>query len=72
MTKKSRKAFQVHAPHWPALEDQLEEFVLEQRAACRGLNTVQLRMKDNNWYKLADFVVIGLIRKNNQILLIVI
>jgi hypothetical protein len=29
----------------PALEDQLEEFVLEQRAACRGLNTVQLRMK---------------------------
>jgi hypothetical protein len=32
MTKKSRKAFRVHAPHWPALEDQLEEFVLEQRA----------------------------------------
>jgi hypothetical protein len=31
MTKKSRKAFRVHAPHWPALEDQLEEFVLEQR-----------------------------------------
>jgi hypothetical protein len=29
----------------PALEDQLEEFVLEQRAACRGLNTVQLHMK---------------------------
>ena len=45
MTKKSRKAFRVHAPHWPALEDQLEEFVLEQRAACRGLNTVQLRLK---------------------------
>ena len=45
MTKKSRKAFWVHTPHWPALEDQLEEFVLEQRTVCRGLNTVQLRMK---------------------------
>jgi hypothetical protein len=29
MTKKSRKAFRVHAPHWPTLEDQLEEFVRE-------------------------------------------
>ena len=29
----------------PALEDELEEFVLEQRAVCRGMNTVQLRMK---------------------------
>jgi hypothetical protein len=42
MTKKSRKALRVHEPHWPALE----KFVLEQseRAACRGLNTVQLHM----------------------------
>ena len=45
MTKKSRKAFRSHAPSWPELENQLEEFVLQQRAACRGLNTVQLRMK---------------------------
>lgn len=44
-TKKSQKAFRRHAPHWPDLEDKLETFVMEQRAACRALNTVQLRLK---------------------------
>jgi transposase-like protein len=44
-TKKSQKAFRTKAPFWPELENELESFVLEQRAACRALNTVQLRMK---------------------------
>lgn len=44
-TKKSQKAFCTHAPHWPELEDRMETFVLKQRSACRGLNTVQLRLK---------------------------
>lgn len=44
-TKKSQKAFRTHAPRWPELEDRMEAFVLEQRSACRALNTVQLRLK---------------------------
>jgi hypothetical protein len=44
-TKKSQKAFRTKAPFWPELENELEIFVLQQWAACRALNTVQLRMK---------------------------
>ena len=43
MTKKSKKANRGCKARWMNLEDKLEEHVLTQRAACRGLNTVQLR-----------------------------
>lgn len=43
--KKVPESFHRHAPHWPDLQDKLETFVMEQRAACIALNTVQLRLK---------------------------
>ena len=43
--KKTKKALRGNKARWPDLEDQLESFVLEQRAACRALSTVQIRLK---------------------------
>lgn len=44
-TKKSKKANRGAKPRWANLEEKLEEWVLEQRAACRALSTVQIRLK---------------------------
>ena len=44
-TKKSRKAFRGDKPRWPELESQVEEWVLEQRAAGRGISTLGIRLK---------------------------
>ena len=44
-TKKTKKANRGHKPRWPQLEDKLETWVLEQRAAYRGVSTTQIRLK---------------------------
>lgn len=44
--KKVPESFHRHAPHWPDLEDKLETFIMEQRAACKALDTVQLWLKE--------------------------
>lgn len=44
--KKVPESFCRHAQHWPDLEDKLETFVMQQRAACKALNTVQLWLKE--------------------------
>lgn len=44
-TRKTKKAFRGRTALWPELEDKLEDFVLEQRAACRAVSTVQIRLK---------------------------
>lgn len=45
ITKRSKKALRGAKPRWTELEDRLEEWVLDQRAACRGISTVQIRLK---------------------------
>ena len=40
VSKKSLKAKRGNKARWPELETALETWVLEQRAACRGVNTV--------------------------------
>ncbi len=44
-TKKSRKAFRGDKARWPELEDRVEAWVNEQRAAGRGISTVLIRLK---------------------------
>ena len=44
-TKKTTKAFRGRTAYWPDLENQLENFVMEQRSSCRAVSTVQLRLK---------------------------
>uniref|UniRef100_A0A8W8HXK3 HTH CENPB-type domain-containing protein n=1 Tax=Magallana gigas TaxID=29159 RepID=A0A8W8HXK3_MAGGI len=44
-TKKSKKSFRGHAAQWPDLEDKLEEYVKEQRAASRDLSAIKIRLK---------------------------
>lgn len=44
-TRKTKKAFRGRTAFWPELEDKLEDFVLEQRAACRAVSTVQICLK---------------------------
>lgn len=44
--KKVPESFHRYAPYWPDLEDKLETFVMQQRAACKALNTVQLWLKE--------------------------
>ena len=43
--KKTKKSLRGHKARWPQLEDQLEQWVVEQRAASRSISTVTVRMK---------------------------
>ena len=43
--KKSKKADRGCKPRWAQLEDVLEDWILTQRAACRGVSTTQIRLK---------------------------
>lgn len=43
--KKTKKANRGKKPRWAELEDKLEHWILEQRAACRGVSTIQIRLK---------------------------
>ena len=43
--KKSKKAGRGCKPGWAQLEDVLEDWILTQRAACRGVSTTQIRLK---------------------------
>ena len=43
--KKTKKSLRGHKARWPQLEDQLEQWVAEQRAASRSVSTVTVRMK---------------------------
>lgn len=45
LTKKSKRANRGHKARWPALEDKVESWVLEQRASLRGVSTTQIRLK---------------------------
>lgn len=42
--KKTKKANRGLKARWPQLEERVRAWVLEQRAAGRGLSTVQLRL----------------------------
>lgn len=43
--KKTTKAFRGNHSRWPELENCLEDWVNTQRAGCRGVSTVQIRLK---------------------------
>ena len=43
--KKSKKAFRGLKARWPALEDELEDWVHTQRADGRGISTTQIRLQ---------------------------
>ena len=43
--KKTKKSLRWHKARWPQLEDQHEQWVVEQRAASRSVSTVTVRMK---------------------------
>ena len=43
--KKTKKSFRGNKARWPQLEDKLEQWVIEQRAATRAVSTVTIRMK---------------------------
>ena len=43
--KKTKKSLRWHKASWPQLEDQLEQWVVEQRTASRSVSTVTVRMK---------------------------
>jgi transposase-like protein len=45
LTKKSKRANRGQKARWPALEDKIETWVLEQRASLRGVSTTQIRLK---------------------------
>lgn len=44
-TKRIKKAFRGKKASWPNLEEQVEEWVLEQRATGRGVSTISIRLK---------------------------
>ena len=52
---KSKKSFRGHKCRWPALEDELEEWVLKKRAEGRGVSTVQIRLKAKDIAKNMKF-----------------
>lgn len=57
--KSSKKADRGKKARWPQLEDRLRTWILEQRAAGRGLSTVQVRLKAQTLAQdmnVADFV----------------
>lgn len=43
--KKTKQSFRGNKARWPQLEDQLEQWVVEQRAASRSVSTVTIRIK---------------------------
>ena len=43
--KKIKQSFRGNKARWPRLEDKLEQWVVEQRAASRSVSTVTIRMK---------------------------
>ncbi|KAK6317614.1 hypothetical protein J4Q44_G00130140 [Coregonus suidteri] len=43
--KKTKQSFRGNKARWPQLEDKLEQWVVEQRAASRSVSTVTIRMK---------------------------
>ncbi|KAL6468461.1 hypothetical protein MHYP_G00219850, partial [Metynnis hypsauchen] len=43
--KKSRQSFRGNNARWPQLEDQLEQWISEQRTAGRSVSTVTIRLK---------------------------
>uniref|UniRef100_A0A7N6B6A5 HTH CENPB-type domain-containing protein n=1 Tax=Anabas testudineus TaxID=64144 RepID=A0A7N6B6A5_ANATE len=43
--KKTKKSFRGNKARWPQLEDKLEQWVVEQRAASRRVTTVTIRME---------------------------
>ena len=43
--KKIKQSFRGNKARWPQLEDKLEQWVVEQRAASRSISTVTIRMK---------------------------
>jgi hypothetical protein len=45
LTKKSKHANRGQKARWPALEDKIETWVLEQRASLRGVSTTQIQLK---------------------------
>jgi hypothetical protein len=45
LTKKSKLVNRGQKARWPALEDKIETWVLEQRASLRGVSTTQIRLK---------------------------
>lgn len=45
LTKKTKRANRGQKARWPALEETVESWVLEQRAANRGVSTIQIRLK---------------------------
>ena len=45
LCKKTKRANRGLKPGWAALEDRLEEWVLEQHAACCGVSTTQISLK---------------------------
>ena len=40
LAKKTKKSFRGHKARWPQLEDRLEQWISEQRTACRSFSTV--------------------------------
>ena len=43
--KKTKQSFQGNKARWPQLEDKLEQWVVEQRAASRSVSIVTIRIK---------------------------
>lgn len=43
--RKTQKSFRGNKARWPQLEDKLEQWVMEQRAACRSVSTITIRLK---------------------------
>ena len=42
---KTKQSFRGNKARWPQLEDQLEQWVVEQRAASRSVSTVTIEIK---------------------------
>ena len=45
VAKKTKKSFRGHKARWPQLEDRLERWISEQRAAGRSFSTVAVRIQ---------------------------
>ena len=43
--KKTKKVFRGSKARWPVLEEKVENWVNEQRAARRGISTISMRLK---------------------------
>ena len=49
--KRTKRAMRGHKPRWAALEDEMEEWVNTQRSSARGVSTVQIRLKAQQYAK---------------------